>query len=55
MQSIPILGFFSANYLDLAWATDVIGLRPQLSAKQLGIPSKASANDLTAYYSTEDT
>lgn len=31
-----------------------MGLRPELSAKALGISSKASAKALTAYYSTEE-
>jgi hypothetical protein len=54
IQSIPILGLFSASYLALAYDTAVIGFKPQLSAKQVGIPSNASANDLTAYYSTDE-
>ena len=53
MQSIPYLGLFSIIYFVLASATDSIGLRPEFSANIVGIYSKASANALTAYYSTE--
>lgn len=38
-------------YLDLANETASIGLSPELSAKAVGMASKASANALTAYYS----
>ena len=51
-QSIPKYGFFSYTYLDLASATALIGFKPELSAKHVGMPSNASANALTAYYST---
>lgn len=54
MQSIPKYGFFSATYLDLASETALIELRPLLSARAVGIPSKASANARTAYYSTDE-
>jgi hypothetical protein len=51
-QSIPNLGFFSDTYLDLTSETAEIGFNPELSAKAVGIPSRASANPRTAYYST---
>jgi len=51
-QSIPILGFPFSIYNDLASATASIGHKPLLSAKAIGICSRASAKALTAYYST---
>jgi len=51
-QSIPTLGLFSLVCLALASATASIGQRPLLSAKAVGIYSKASAKALIAYCST---
>ena len=54
IQSIPRCGLFSVIYLDLTSDKALIGFNPLLSASAVGIPSNASANALTAYYSTVD-
>jgi len=52
MQSIPNLELFSSICLAFVIETTSIGFNPELSAKAVGISSRASAKALTAYYST---
>lgn len=53
MQSTPRVAHFSEIYLDLASARASMELSPEFSAKTEGMVSRASANPLTAYYSTD--
>ena len=54
IQSTPRLGLFSNTCLLLISARVVIGDRPEFSANDNGIFSKASAKLLTAYCSKVD-
>ena len=52
LQSTPYVGHLSLIYFDLISETVAKGSNPLLSARLIGIYSSASANALTAYWST---